>query len=64
MKTKIYHIYAGNTCLLHSVPEEEFEVTWKTLNQLSELMNGEYHKDELSYEELEVQKEFTLNASY
>ena len=64
MKTKIYHIYAGDSCLLHSVPEEEFEVTWKTLNQLASLMNGDYQKEDLSYEELEIHKEFTLNASY
>lgn len=64
MKTKIYHIYAGNNCLLHSVPEEDFEITWRTLNQLSSVMNVNYKTEDLSYEELEVHKEFALNASY
>lgn len=50
--TKIYHIYAGNTCILHSVPEEDFEITWRTLNQLATLIDGNYTEKDLSYEEL------------
>ena len=62
--TKIYHIYAGDTCILHSVPEEDFEITWRTLKQLASLMNGNYEEKDLSYEELEIHKDFTLNSSY
>jgi len=50
MKTKIYHIYEDDSCLLHSIPEEEFESIWRFLN--------EYKKGTLSYEELEIHKEF------
>ena len=64
MKTKIYHIYAGDTCLLHSVSEEDFESTWRTLNQMTDIMNNDYSKEDLSYEELEVHKEFSMNSSY
>ena len=64
MKTKIYHIYAGNTCILHSVSEEDFDETWRTLKQLASLMNGNYEEKDLSYEELEIHKELTLNSSY
>lgn len=61
---KIYHIYAGNNCLLHSIPEEEFEVTWKTLNRLVGIIHTSYTTDDLSYEELFVNDHITQNASY
>jgi len=61
---KIYHIYAKNKCLLHSIKEEEFEITWKTLNQLVGIMRTDYSYEDLEYEELEVQKDFILNSSY
>ena len=61
---KIYHIYAGNKCLLHSIKEEEFNVTWKTLNQLVGLMKTDYSAEDLSYEELTINKELCQNSSY
>ena len=61
---KIYHIYAGNTCLLHSIPEEEFEATWRVLNNLVGIMKTDYKLQDLNYEELTVNKDFVLNASY
>jgi hypothetical protein len=61
---KIYHIYAGERCLFHSIKEEEFQVTWKTLNQLVKLMHTDYNLNDLSYEELTVNKEICLNSSH
>ena len=59
---KIYHIYAKDKCILHSVKEEEFRITWDTLNRLVGLMKTEYSASDLSYEELVATKE--LEASY
>jgi uncharacterized protein YpmS len=61
---KIYHIYAKDRCLLHSIKEEEFQTTWKTLNNMVGLMRTDYTTDDLSYEELLVNKEIALNSSH
>jgi hypothetical protein len=39
---KVYHIYAKDRCLFHSIKEEEFEVTWKTLNNMVGIMHTDY----------------------
>lgn len=59
---KIYHIYAKDKCLMHSVKEEEFQLTWDTLNKLVGIMKTDYSLNDLSYEELLLNKE--LEASY
>ena len=51
-KEKVFHIYAKDRCLFHSLKEEEFKVTWNTLNQLVGLMKTEYKQDDLSFIEL------------
>jgi len=61
---KVYHIYAKDRCLLHSIKEEEFQTTWKTLNNMVGLMKTDYTTDDLSYEELLVNKEISLNSSH
>jgi hypothetical protein len=61
---KVYHIYAKDRCLLHSIKEEEFHTTWKTLNNMVGLMKTDYTADDLSYEELLVNKEIALNSSH
>jgi hypothetical protein len=61
MKQKIYHIYARGQCIYHSLKEEEFNTTWIALNRLADLLAD---TSELSYEELIIEKEFALNASY
>jgi hypothetical protein len=61
---KVYHIYAKDRCLLHSIKEEEFQTTWKTLNNMVGLMRTDYTTDDLSYEELLVNKEISLNSSH
>ncbi len=61
---KIYHIYAKDRCLFHSIKEEEFKVTWRALNQLVGLMKTDYSVEDLSYEELTFNKEICQNSSY
>ena len=61
---KVYHIYAKDRCLFHSIKEEEFQTTWKTLNNMVGLMRTDYTTDDLSYEELLVNKETALNSSH
>ena len=61
---KVYHIYAKDKCLLHSIKEEEFQTTWRTLNNMVGLMKTDYTNDDLSYEELLVNKEVSLNSSH
>lgn len=64
MIKKIYHIYANEKCLFHSISEEEFPIIWKTLNQLADLMNTNYKPDDLDYEELILNQETILNSSH
>lgn len=61
---KIYHIYAKNICLFHSIKEEEFKTTWKTLNNMVGLMKTDYIVEDLSYEELTINRETILNSSH
>ena len=61
---KIYHIYAKDRCLFHSIKEEEFKATWNTLNNMVGLMKTDYSVDDLTYEELYVNKETILNSSH
>ena len=61
---KIYHIYAKDKCIFHSIKEEEFVATWKTLNQLVGIMHTDYVQNDLSYEELIVNKKMVQESSY
>jgi hypothetical protein len=63
-ENKIYHIYAKDRCLFHSINEEEFEVTWKTLKNMVGLMKTDYNIEDLTYEELSISKEISLNSSH
>ena len=49
---KVYHIYAKDRCLFHSLKEEEFKSTWKQLNSMVGLMKTDYTIEDLSYEEM------------
>lgn len=53
---KVYHIYAKDRCIFHSLQEEEFTDTWNQLNNLVGIMKTDYSKEDLSYEELTVNK--------
>jgi len=61
---KIYHIYAKDKCLFHSIKEDEFETTWSTINNMVGIMKTDYIIEDLSYEEMIFQKEMSLNSSH
>ena len=61
---KVFHIYAKDKCIMHSVREDEFPTVWDTLNNLVGIMKTDYEKDDLAYEETYVNKETALNSSY
>jgi hypothetical protein len=61
---KIYHIYAKDRCLFHSIKEEEFNTTWKTIKNMVGIMKTDYTENDLSYEEMTVNKEIALNSSH
>ena len=39
---KIYHIYAKDKCLFHSIKEEEFHITWKTIKGMVGIIKTDY----------------------
>ena len=61
---KIYHIYLKKECIFHSIVEEEFNTTWKSLNALVGLMKTDYSIEDLSYEEVEKTKQTFIEGSY
>ena len=61
---KIYHIYAKEKCIYHSLKEEEFKSTWENLKGMVGIMKTDYSVDDLSYEELFINKEIILNSSH
>ena len=61
---KVYHIYAKDRCLFHSNKEDEFKATWNTLNNMVGLMKTDYNVEDLSYEELVINKDIILNSSH
>jgi hypothetical protein len=61
---KIYHIYIKDICIVHSLKEEEFNTTWKSLNNMIGLLKTDYTEKDLSYEELTINKEVILNSSH
>mgnify|MGYP007059498774 FL=1 len=61
---KLFHIYAKDRCLFHSIKEEDFNVTWNTLKGMVGLMQTDYTLEDLSYEEVTVNREAQNNSSY
>jgi len=61
---KVYHIYAKDKCIFHSIKEEEFSTTWNALNNMVGIMKTDYTIEDLSYEELIINKDVVLNSSH
>jgi len=64
MTEKVYHIYAKSRCIYHSLSEKKFSETWEMMHKMVDLLNLDIKKDDLSYEELLVNKETILNSSH
>ena len=63
-KEKLFNIYEKDRCLFHSIKEEDFNVTWNTLKGMVGLMQTDYTLEDLSYEEVTVNREAQNNSSY
>ena len=50
--------------MFHSIKEEEFITTWSTIQNMVGLMKTDYTTEDLSYEELVVNKEVSINSSH
>jgi hypothetical protein len=61
---KIYHIYAKDKCIYHSIPESKFSETWDMLHKMIDLLEVDVKKSDLQYEELVINKEVVLNSSH
>lgn len=60
---KVYHIYAKDKCIYHSLKEDEFQQVWNTINRLVEIYTEVDSKD-LQYEELTLNKQIAIESSY
>ncbi len=61
---KIYHIYAKNRCVYHSLSEEKFSETWEMLHRMIDILDADISKEDLQYEMMYVNKLIPLNSSY
>jgi hypothetical protein len=61
---KIYHIYAKERCLYHSLSEDKFTETWEMLHKMVDLLDMDVEKSDLQFEEMIVNKELILNSSH
>jgi hypothetical protein len=64
MTEKVYHIYAKDQCIYHSLSEEKFSEIWDMLHRMVELLDMNISVNDLSYEELYFNKEAILNSSH
>jgi hypothetical protein len=61
--THVYHIYAKNNCIYHSLTEEEFIQTWKMINNFLSLVDcQDITLDDISYEKLLVNSDLFPNS--
>jgi len=51
-REKMFHIYAKDRCIFHSLKEDEFRRTWSQLNSMVGLMKTDYIVEDLTYEEV------------
>jgi hypothetical protein len=61
---KIYHIYAKDRCVYHSLSEEKFSEIWEMLHRMIDLLDADISKEDLQYEMMYVNKLIPLNSSY
>jgi len=61
---KIYHIYAKEKCIYHSLSEEKFAEVWETLHRIVDLLGVNISKNDLQYEEVFLNKDIILNSSH
>ena len=62
--TKVYHIYVKEECVYNNLNEKQFNNTWNTLKGMVGLMKTDYELEDLTYEEVEVLRQFNEEHSY
>lgn len=63
MTEKRYHIYSGEKCIYHSLPETEFLQIWDMLDKFLSIC-GSIDKKSITYEEVTINREVILNSSH
>ena len=63
-KTKIYHIYLKDECVLNNLEEDKFKESWELLNTLVGFMHTDYSEEDLSYEGVYKAEFSTEESSY
>jgi len=63
MTEKVFHIYAKDRCLYHSLREEEFQKVWKGLNNMVGLMKTDYEIDDLNFVELPAPRNGSMSSN-
>jgi hypothetical protein len=63
MTETLYHIYLRNKCIYHSLPEDEFNLTWKMISEFLSITDDS-KKNDLSYEKVIKSKDLALNSSH
>ena len=63
MREKIYHIYAKEECIYHSLSRAEFDFTWDALSKLVEVFS-DYQREDLTFEEVVISKQEFMESSY
>ena len=64
MNEKVYHVYAKDQCIYHSLSEEKFSEIWDMLHRMVDLLGKNVSTEDLTYEELLVNKEAIYNSSH
>jgi hypothetical protein len=60
---KLYHIYAKDNCIYHNLSEKEFTQIWDMLDKFLSI-SGVIERDDISYEEVTLNKQITISSSY
>ena len=47
LRDTIYHIYAKDNCIYHSLNEEDFEETWEMLKVMVGILKTDYTESDL-----------------
>ena len=63
MTENVYHIYAKDRCIYHSLEKEEFEIVWESLNNLVEIYT-EVGRTDLQYEVVTRNPQLIQEGSY
>lgn len=51
---KIYHVYIKGRCVYNCLNCEQFKTIWENLNNMVGIIHTDYTKDDLSFEELNI----------